>query len=238
MSELPDPQPEIVFRDQHLLVLDKPPGLPTTAPRPSDPSLAHWVQSRWPELRAHPTSRLDAPVSGLVTFALSRASNQRLLEARRSGAYERVYLGITVARPSASEGEWSWPISLHPGNPMLRIAGPGRGQREARTRYEVAASTPYATLLRMMPRTGRTHQLRVHAAEAGVPLFGDHAYQGARRLTLQDGRVVTARRVMLHCVRVSFPWSPTERRSFESAAWPDMRRVWTALEGAPTALHA
>jgi 23S rRNA-/tRNA-specific pseudouridylate synthase len=236
---VPEPvelQPQIVFRDEHLLVIDKPPGLPTTAPRPSDPSLTGWVRSRWSELRPHPTSRLDAQVSGLVTFALSRLANRRLLEARRAGAYQRVYLGMTLAQPSAPEGEWTWPISLDPRNPMLRVAGTGRGQREARTRYEVVASIAHATLLRMMPRTGRTHQLRVHAAEAGLPLFGDHAYRGPRRLTLEDGSVVTARRVMLHCVRVSFPWRPGELRVFEAPVRPDMERVWLALGGVPSAL--
>jgi 23S rRNA-/tRNA-specific pseudouridylate synthase len=236
VHDLSAPEPEILHHDQHLLIIDKPPGLPTTAPRAADPSLARWVHGRFPELRPHPTSRLDAQVSGLVTFALSRAANRRLLEARQAGAYERVYLGITLGEPEVSGGEWTWPISLDPRNPMLRIAGPGRAQREARTRYEVAARIPYGTLLRLMPRTGRTHQLRAHAARAGLPLFGDHAYKGPRRQTLSDGTVVTARRVMLHCARVSFPWPPGGPRRFEAPVRPDMKQAWLALGGAASSL--
>lgn len=228
------PQPEVVHRDEHLLVIDKPPGLPTTAPRRADPSLTRWVEERFSGLSAHATSRLDAPVSGLVTFALNRTANRRLLEARRAGAYERIYLGIALDEPVPPEGEWAWPISLDPRQPSLRVAGPGRGQRDARTRYEIRKRLSTGTLLRLMPHTGRTHQLRVHASRAGAPLFGDHAYQGARRCTLPDGSVVTARRVMLHCARVSFPWAPGGRRQFDAAGPPDMKRVWLALGGAPS----
>lgn len=236
MRDLPEPRPEILHHDEHLLIIDKPPGLPTTAPSAANPSLVRWIRRRFPDLRPHPTSRLDAQVSGLVTFALSGAVNRRLLEARRAGSYERLYLGIALGELEASEGEWTWPISLDPRNSMLRIAGPGRGQREARTRYEVAARIPYGMLLRLMPRTGRTHQLRAHAAKAGIPLFGDHAYQGPRRRTLSDGRVVTARRVLLHCARVSFPWPPDDPKRFEAPVRPDMRQVWLDLGGAASSL--
>ena len=236
MPEIEEAQPEILHRDEHILIVDKPPGLPTTAPRPTDPSLTHWVRQQFPGLNAHPTSRLDASVSGLVTFALTRSANRRLLEARRAGSYERVYFGITLEQPMAVAGEWTWPISIDPRNPMLRVAGAGRGQRDASTRYEVTASTSNGALLWLMPRTGRTHQLRVHAAKAGLPLFGDHAYQGPRRRTLLDGSVVTARRVMLHCVRVSFPWRTAERIRFEAPVRPDMERVWLALGGTHTQL--
>jgi 23S rRNA-/tRNA-specific pseudouridylate synthase len=238
VSDASDVEPEIIHHDEQLLIVDKPPGLPTTAPTPTEPCLAHWVRDRFPDLQAHATSRLDSQVSGLVTFALTRSANRHLLDARRAGAYERVYMGITICDLSLYRGQWSWPISIDPRNPKRRLAGPGRGEREAATRYEVAARTPSATLLRLRPDTGRTHQLRVHAAKAGAPLFGDPLYQGARRKALPDGSVVTARRVMLHCVRVSFPsLAPGERMQLEAPAPPDMDRVWRALGGSPTDLQ-
>jgi 23S rRNA-/tRNA-specific pseudouridylate synthase len=238
VSDASDVEPEIIHHDAQLLIVDKPPGLPTTAPTPTEPCLAHWVRDRFPDLQAHATSRLDSQVSGLVTFALTRSANRHLLDARRAGAYERVYMGVTICDLSLDRGQWSWPISIDPRNPKRRLAGPGRGEREAATRYEVAARTPNATLLRLRPDTGRTHQLRVHAAKAGAPLFGDPLYQGARRKALPDGSVVTARRVMLHCVRVSFPsFAPGDRMQLEAPAPPDMDRVWRALGGSPTDLQ-
>lgn len=221
--------PEIIHHGDGLLVVNKPSGLPTTAPSPSNPCLVRWVEEQLPGVAAHPTSRLDSPVSGLVTFALSKEANRRVLEARRAGAYERVYLGITLHQIDDDAGRWTWPISIDPRNAKLRVAGAGRGKRDARTRFEVDARTSAATLLRLMPQTGRTHQLRVHAAKAGVPLFGDHAYGGERRVTLSDGVVVTARRVMLHCASVGFPWSSGFAR-FDVPAPVDMQRAWTALQ--------
>ena len=249
MPEAQGASPEIIHHDEHLLIVHKPPGLPTTAPSVSEPCLVRWIRDRFPDLRPHATSRLDSQVSGLVTFALTPHANRRLLEARRAREYERVYLGITIGEVPLDEGEWSWPISIDPTNPKGRVAGPGRGEREALTRYEVAARTPSATLLRLMPATGRTHQLRVHAAKAGAPLFGDHQYQGDRRKVLPDGSVVTARRVMLHCARVTFPSIAAggalaaERCNgallqFQAPVRADMKKVWLALGGAPPDLQA
>ena len=252
VSDAEDAAPEIIHHDEQLLVVHKPPGLPTTAPTSTEPCLARWVRERFPDLQAHATSRLDSQVSGLVTFALTRDANRHLLDARRAGTYERVYLGITIRGVSLDQGEWCWPISIDPRNPKRRIAGPGRGEREALTRYEVAARTPSATLLRLRPATGRTHQLRVHAAEAGAPLFGDSLYQGERRKVLPEGSVVTARRVMLHCARVSFPLvtggtggalagercTDGQRMCLDAPARPDMDRVWRALGGASADLQA
>jgi 23S rRNA-/tRNA-specific pseudouridylate synthase len=231
-------EPAIVHRDDELLVVSKPPGLPTTAPSPAEPSLVRWVSNRFPVLRAHPTSRLDAQVSGVVTFALSREANRRLLAARRAGAYERLYLGITVSEVSVRDTEWSWPISIDPEDSKRRVAGPGRGERAARTQVEIAVQHAHATLLRLRPATGRTHQLRVHAAKAGVPLFGDRAYGGEPRKVLPDGRVVAARRVLLHCARVCFPSaSGGDRMELHAPVESGMTKVWVELGGAPEELQ-
>lgn len=242
MPEAEGAGPEIVHHDEHLLVVHKPPGLPTTAPTSSEPCLLRWVRDRFPELQPHATSRLDSQVSGLVTFALTREANQHLLDARRAGTYERVYLGITVCDLPHLEGEWTWPISIDPAKPKRRVAGPGRGERAALTRYERVARTGHGTLLRLRPETGRTHQLRVHAAKAGAPLFGDHVYGGERRHVLPDGAVIAARRVMLHCARVSFPspsgWKSGQERLWLAAPIPaDMSGTWLALGGEPSGLQ-
>jgi 23S rRNA-/tRNA-specific pseudouridylate synthase len=218
----------VVYRDDDLLIVDKPSGMPTTAPSRGDVCLVRWVEETFPGLWAHPTSRLDSLVSGLVTFALSKAVNRRLLDARRAGTYKRVYLGITLHTLDEDRGMWTWPISIDPRSAKRRVAGQGQGAREARTVYEVTGHTPHASMLRLRPRTGRTHQLRVHASTAGAPLFGDLMYGGERRFARPDGTVVTARRVMLHCAEVSFPW-PTGQKRFTSPLPYDMRQVWLGM---------
>jgi hypothetical protein len=81
----------------------------------------------------------------------------------------------------------------------------------------------------------------VHAAEAGAPLFGDHLYRGERRKVLPGGSVVTARRVMLHCARVSFPslagGALPGGALAEAPTRPDMNQVWQALGGAGSDLQ-
>ncbi|MEM7433927.1 MAG: RluA family pseudouridine synthase [Myxococcota bacterium] len=234
MADRPGVPPEVLHRDQELLVVAKPAGMPTTSPESGRPCLVDWVSHHITDgVAPHPTSRLDSPVSGAVTFALTSAANQHLLQARRLARYTRTYLGITLQPASLGRTEWSWPISIDPRNPKLRVAGDGRGRREAHTVCEVAAQAGGATLLRLRPQTGRTHQIRVHASRAGLPLFGDHAYGGARRSVLASGRVVAAGRVMLHCARVRFPRLRGDDELDIVAPVPDdFARAWSSHGGA------
>lgn len=241
----PDGAVEVLHADAELVIVNKPPGLPTTAPREARGvrrrCLVDVVAGLDPGApRLHPTSRLDAPVSGVVTFARTPGATRALLEARRRGAYRRVYLGVAARAPIPGEGSWDWAIDLDPGDRRLRRAlGPGdagRAPRPALTDYRVAARADAGpALLALRPHTGRTHQLRVHAARAGAPLLGDAAYGGPPRVVLADGRVVTARRVLLHCAAVSVPdvaggGAPLVVR----APIPgDLATVWAGLGGAP-----
>jgi len=220
------PKVEIVYRDRDLLVLDKPAGLPTTSPDPSAETLVRVAALLDPEAeRLHPSSRLDAEVSGLVTFARNPSATRFLLDARAAGRYERVYLALALTPPSPAQGEWSGAIAIDPRDKRKR-----RVQDDERAGSAKPASTVYRTLARgahgavlwLEPRTGRTHQLRVHAAAAGSPLFGDRAYGGPARLVLADGRVVAARRVMLHCTRIGLPPRPyAPRLELERLPPPD-----------------
>jgi 23S rRNA-/tRNA-specific pseudouridylate synthase len=192
------------------LVLSKPAGLSTTAP--AGDCLVERARALDPVApRLHPSSRLDAEVTGIVTFARTREATKALLEARRRGRYGRLYLALAAGSPVPPSGDWCVAIGVDPADPRRRVAVTARSS--ARERKSLAARTSYATvevtevlaLLALRPATGRTHQLRVHAAHAGVPLLGDVHYGGARRITLADGRVLAARRVMLHCAAVRVP---------------------------------
>ena len=209
----------IVHRDEERLVVLKPPGLATTRPD-EGPCLVRAVQRLDPDApKLHATSRLDAEVSGLVTFARTAAGNERLLRARRDHSYRRRYLALGVLGPGQNplpaEGRWDWAIGVDPRDKRRRRADAPDAPRAkaSATRFSVeralATSGPEGAatllLLRLEPETGRTHQLRVHAAAAGAPLLGDVHYGGARRLTLPDGRVHALRRVALHCARLELP---------------------------------
>ncbi len=234
-------EPRVVHRDPHLLVLEKPPFVPTTSPDGGD-CLVERARALDPEAkRLHATSRLDAEVTGLVTFARTQRAIDVTLEARRRGAYRRLYVALAAIAPGEEQGTWTWPICRHPKDRRLRGAGDGPDAQEAETAFRVharaGADDAPGALLHLRPRTGRTHQLRVHAAFAGAPLLGDVAYGGARRIVLGDGRVRTAERVMLHCARVELPHPRSGAPIvFESPVPADFAKLWEGLGGDPRAL--
>ncbi len=85
------------------------------------------------------------------------------------------------------------------------------------------------------PATGRTHQIRVHAAHAGAPLLGDRAYGGRTRLTFATGRVLELRRIALHAARVVVPDERGEPVVARAPVPPELVDVWEALGGDPGA---
>lgn len=232
-------EPRVIHRDLHWLIVHKPPGLPTTSPAAGRACLHDWARQHLEgHAYVHPTSRLDSSVSGVVTFALSKAANAHLLRARAESKYGRVYFGITLSERVSCAQDWTWPISIDPNHPKIRRAGPGKGERPAHTRCDEVIRAEHGSLLRLLPRTGRTHQIRVHAARAGAPLFGDTQYGAERRFTLPTGRVVAAPRVMLHCAQVSFPsMDGAAMQVFTAPCDPDFREVWRLLGGEEPALQ-
>lgn len=244
MSEGPRAEssaPRVIAEADGLLAVEKPAGVPTTSPNGRN-CLVERVRSLVPRAEVcHPSSRLDRDVTGVVLFATTSRAIQVLLEARRRGTYQRLYVALVSPAPTVDASVWSWPIAIDPRRKTYRVAlEPGaRGERaqDAETAMHTAARLPSAAFLHLHPRTGRTHQLRVHCARAGVPILGDVEYGGAPRIVLRDGVVITARRLLLHCARVSLPGAPgAARRTFVSPVPPDLRAAWRALGGVETAL--
>jgi 23S rRNA-/tRNA-specific pseudouridylate synthase len=232
----------IAHRDDKLLVLVKPSGIPTTSPDGRE-CLVHFAQrldAKAPLL--HPFSRLDAEVSGLVTFARTRTAIQQLLSARESGQYHRLYLALSSRAPQPIQGVWQTSIAIDPRDRRRRVAvknkgnGSDRSKRSAVTRYQTGEQLDNAAILFLRPQTGRTHQLRVHASAASAPILGDRHYGGPKRLVLSDGRVLRIKRVMLHCLQLVVPDLVNGGAVTLSAEPPvDMRNLWSGLGGSEAA---
>src|SRR4051794_20154428 len=117
-------EPRVVHRDDDLLVIDKPSGLATTSPD-GENCLASWARAHDPDApRMHASSRLDAEVTGLVTFARTTRAIQQLTAARAAGRYRRFYLGLARQPPEPPDGEWRFPIGRDPRDPRRRVALP------------------------------------------------------------------------------------------------------------------
>ena len=226
----------VLYRDAGWLALDKPAGLVTTAAGAGARCLVERAKAIAPEAtHHHPLSRLDADVTGVVLFALSRRAIEEAERARAAGTYRRAYVGL-LPRAPAGDGAWTWPVAVDPRDATRRVIDPegsGVDSQAARTEYATrAVALGGVALVGFRPVTGRTHQILVHAAAAGVPILGDGMYVGARRVVLDDGGVVSAPRVLLHAWHVEIP-GRGERVVAPLAA--DMLAAWAACGGAPAA---
>jgi 23S rRNA-/tRNA-specific pseudouridylate synthase len=224
----------ILARAGDLVAADKPAGIPTI---PDHAGASHALVAQVAKAlgldvsRVHATSRLDRDVSGVVVCSLTRPAGERLLRARAEGAYARRYVAIASQAPAPERGVWDVPIG-RAADPRLRAVG-GRDAVPATTRFAVCARAGEGdqAMLALAPVTGRTHQLRVHAAHAGAPLVGDRAYGGPARLTLPTGRVLEPGRVALHAARVTVPDGAGGTLVATSPIPAELASLWSALGG-------
>lgn len=234
-------------------MVEKPVGLLTTA-RGDEDCLVARVRAMEPEWAlCHPTSRLDRDVSGVVVFAQHVDANHQVLQARKEGRYGRTYVGFGMGPALPPGGQWAGALAIHPRDPTRRVVDSGSGKPSC-TRFSVQRVLSDGVLsegmsseppveaegrpaegcpqvlqwLHFFPQTGRTHQLRVHAAHAGVPLVGDRLYGGMRRKVGVDGAVVRAARLMLHCTQVDLDLGVGRRIRVESALPQAFRDFWDA----------
>jgi 23S rRNA pseudouridine1911/1915/1917 synthase len=202
----------VAYRDEHLLVIDKPAGLvvhPARGHRQGTLSqlLAGTAAGGDPE-RPGIVHRLDRDTSGLLVVARSEEVHRLLREAIAERHIEREYLALVQGRPPARSGTIEAPIGRDP-QVRTRMAIGGNAPREARTHFAIVRALPAHTLLRVKLETGRTHQIRVHMQAIGHPVAGDPEYGAPGDLGLQ--------RQFLHAARLAFPHplsgEPIELRS-------------------------
>jgi 23S rRNA pseudouridine1911/1915/1917 synthase len=231
----------VLVDEEGLVAVDKPAGMPTI---PDHGGAAHSLVAVLAKSLGcaladlHATSRLDRDVSGVVIFARTEEAARRLLAAREAGHYVRRYVAIAGRGPQSpthkeAHGEWDVPIGRAK-DPRHRAAF-GCDAAFARTRHATVARAGERSLLALEPVTGRTHQLRVHAAYAGMPLLGDRTYGGETRLTFASGRVVRLGRIALHAGRVLVPRQRGGFIDLRAEVPALLRELWMAIGGEDSA---
>jgi 23S rRNA pseudouridine1911/1915/1917 synthase len=181
-------------------------------------------------LQPLPVHRLDQYTSGVFCMATSPAARHHLIEQLKAHSMKREYVAFVDGRPSAPKGVWRQWLQLSRdelrqqvlSETQARAAGPEA--REAITHYEVitaypiAGGTRFVTKLRLRLETGRKHQIRVQAANAGLPLLGDRTYNPSVRGTDASTTRIDFPRQALHA----------ENLTLEHPDQPGMRMSWTA----------
>jgi RluA family pseudouridine synthase len=223
----------LLVRTPEIAAVDKPAGIPTIGDHSGSSHalvavVARALGVRWDEL--HPTSRLDRDVSGVVVFARTTAARQRLARARLERTYLRRYVAISANAPPLERGMWSAPIGRGRDPRLRAVEGPMAVP--AVTHFVVCARAANgAALLAIAPVSGRTHQIRVHAAHAGAALLGDRAYGGLARVSLPTGRVIRLTRIALHAARVVIPDETASPLAIEAPIPHDLAALWSQLGG-------
>ncbi len=239
--EVPAPEPiellpeaiplSVVFQDPQLLVLDKPAGL-VVHPGAGNKggtlvnALLHHVKDLagiGGELRPGIVHRLDKDTSGLMVVAKTQGALEALQRAFASRAVEKRYLALVAGHPPDT-GEFD---TLHGRDPRnrLRFSGKVKRGKRAVTRFVVKRRFADAALVEIELLTGRTHQIRMHFAEAGFPLLGDALYGGKKQ-----AKSPWIARQALHAARLAFAHPKTGKPlSFEAPPPADFAQAIVRL---------
>ena len=232
--ELPPEGPplELAWRDRHLAVVRKPAGLAT---HPTENRRTGTVVNRLlgmgvplarrgGTLRPGIVHRLDAGTSGLLVVASDDETHAALEELFRRHEADRRYLVLVRGSVVNDRFEVDAPL----GRAGDRIRVDATGGRQAATRFEVRERFGRATLLEAAPRTGRTHQIRVHLSAIGHPVLGDRRYGGGG----DDARALGLARPFLHAWKLAFDHPVTsEHLAFEDPLPSDIVEALRRVRG-------
>jgi 23S rRNA pseudouridine1911/1915/1917 synthase len=226
--------PEILYEDNHCLVVNKPAGMLSQGDETGVPSLVTWTADYWRARYNKPGNvyvglihRLDQPTSGAVLLARTSKAAGRLADQFRKGEIAKVYWAIVEGSMDEPEGEWVDYLEKDRDANRVRVVADEREGKAARASWRVLRVGPAVTKLELRPSTGRSHQLRVQLAGRGKPILGDRKYGASRLLRADDGEY----RIALHAREISFT-HPTRGEVISIVApvpadWPESSRAWS-----------
>ncbi len=232
---------EVLYEDNDLLVVNKPAGMVVHVGAGVKSgtmvnALLHHLggaglSTAGGELRPGIVHRLDRMTSGIVLVAKNDFTHRALAAQFKAREVKKVYRALVHGRVKAERGEISRPVGRDPRRRVRMKAG-GIAPREALTEYQVLKRWPGFTYLEARPRTGRTHQIRVHLAGLGHPVVGDSLYGAPAEVKLGGREMPTLGRTFLHAAAIEFrhPRSGATMR-FEAPLATELQAFLASLDG-------
>lgn len=225
----------VLYEDEHLAAINKPPGMVV------HPAKGHWSGTLASALAFHferlsgaggmtrpgIVHRLDRDTSGVLVVAKTDSAHYALAEQFASREIKKEYFAIVVGSPDRDRDVVDAPIGVHPyQREKMAIRREHVTSRQAQTFYEVDERFDGYSTLRVRPKTGRTHQIRVHVAHLGCPVLCDKQYGGRARITRgelggdPEDREVILERQALHAMRLELVHPVTEQPLIIEAPLP------------------
>ncbi len=214
----------ILFEDEWLIAVDKPSGLPTQPTVDEARENLFGVIKRFLAEREKQTQvylglhhRLDRDTSGVVLLAKSRDANPGLASLFSAHRIEKKYLALTWRAAELPPQAWNVKNYLGRLSKSQRFGAVRAGGDFAHTEFRLLETFPKGLLIEARPLTGRTHQIRVHLTEGGLPIFGDSVYGR----NPSDPKDFIAKRTMLHAASLRFNHPLTQKEIFIESPLPD-----------------
>lgn len=194
----------VLYEDNHCIVVVKPHGMPTQADQSGDPCFLEDVRTYIKEMYHKPgdafvglVHRLDRPVGGVMVFAKTSKGAERLSKDIREGSFHKIYWAVVEGAPKEKEGEViQWLKKNEATNYVTAFSRETEDAKKAELSYRVLKSDGKQSLIEITPRTGRSHQIRVAMKTLGVPILGDTKY-GAKE-SLQGNIALFAKSLSFH----------------------------------------
>ena len=230
------PEPEILYEDENLLIIDKPSGIIVhpTVNNIIKPSIASWFLQKYPfvfdvgedRLRPGIVHRLDKETSGVLILVKNNLVFDYLKNLFKARKIKKKYIALVRGEIKKQQGIIDLPLIRSKKSPIKRkvVIKKDKG-KSALTNYKVLKRYQGYTLLEICPETGRTHQIRVHLASIGFPVVGDKIYGKLKKL---EG--LNLSRHFLHAQEISFVSFNGKPLKIHSPLPKDLNKILQQLE--------
>ena len=227
--------PSIIYEDKNFIVVNKPAGLPVHAGGAvKGETLVGWLVKKYPEIKSvgddpkiRPgiVHRLDKETSGVMVVARTQESFEALKHLFKTRQVAKKYFALVKGRIAKKSGVIELPIGTLKTHGVKRtvFAKHAKNIKAAVTAFRVLERFPDSTLVEVLPKTGRMHQIRVHFAAIGHPVLGDRLYGGAA------AREAGLSRQFLHASSLSFSYPEGRRFTFEASLPEDLKEILKGL---------